>query len=175
MTKVNVKRLKSITVDTPSGKKTITMVPVLVNFDEDKIAITDTFCSTCCPYGSICGKLKDPRDPNNGKTLTDWCNEISFTDDSLENTNDYAIMHPMEGEIERLYDEESSPFKQLLQLNPVVNLNTFIDNVCPGFCDKYNKDHSNCGLDNDFCICRGLFVRKLNTSYLNGNDSNSES
>ena len=170
---IKVKRLKTITVDTPTGKKTVTMVPVLINLDEDKITITDTFCSTCCPYGPICGKLRDPRDPNNSeKTLTDWCNDISFTDETLETTNDYAIMHPMEGEIEKLYEEDSEPFQQLLNLNPLINLNTFIDSVCPGFCDKYSKDHCNCGLENDFCICRSLFVRKLKTSYLNKSEEN---
>ncbi len=163
-----VKRLKTIDVNTPSGIKTITMVPVMINLEEDKISITETFCATCCPYGSICGKLRDPRDPKNKeKNLADWCNEVSFTDETLECTNEFAMMHPMEGEIEKLYDEKSEPFKQLLEYNPLINLNTFIDNVCPGFCDRYDKDHSNCSFDNEFCICKSLFVRKLKPSLLN--------
>jgi hypothetical protein len=49
----------------------------------------------------------------------------------------------------------------------MVPLNDFIDNVCPGFCSNYNKEHSNCNLENDFCICKDLFVKTIKPSYLN--------
>lgn len=160
-----VVRLKTVKVETPMGPKKVNMVPILIDPNEP---IEETLCASKCPYGSICEKLRDPRDPSNPeKTLQDWCVEISFNDENLDSVNELGSMVPAEGSIEALYDGESDSFKQLLELNPLVNLNTFIDTVCPGFCSFYDKDHSKCNMKNDFCICKGLFIRTMEGKILN--------
>lgn len=158
-------RLKSIDVETPMGPRKINMVPIMI---DPSNPIEETLCASKCPYGNICEKLRDPRNPSDpNRTLQDWCVEISFNDENLDTVNELGSMVPAEGSIETLYDTESDPFKQLMELNPMVNLNTFIDQVCSGFCSMYNKEHSNCNIKNDFCICKGLFVRTMKSSVLN--------
>lgn len=164
-------KLKSVKVSTPMGEKRVTMVPVLVDPNHP---IEESLCAASCPYGNICDKLRDPRDPENpDKTLQDWCVDCSFDGENYDTVNEFGSSHPAEGTIETLYSEDSDSFKQLMKLNPIINLNTFIDNVCPGFCSFYNKDHSECSMKNEFCICKSLFVRKMNNSWLNrGNSEN---
>ena len=163
-----VKRPKRVEVTTPTGVKSIKMMPVLINTENGVIELSETLCASCCPYVSVCDKLADPRNPEDkNKRLIDWCNESSFTDSTMTTTTDIAMMHPMAGEVEKLYEEDSEPFKQLTEQNPMIRLNDFIDTVCPGFCAHYNKDHTECRLDNDFCICKDLFMRTVDPSYLN--------
>lgn len=170
-----VKKPKRVEVNTPSGIKSILMLPVLIDSKNGVIELENTLCASCCPYVSVCEKLADPRDPSDKtKRLIDWCNESSFTDSTMTVTNDIAMMHPMAGEIEKLYDPGSEPFRQLTESNPLVPLNDFIDNVCPGFCSNYNKEHSNCNLENDFCICKDLFVKTIKPSYLNKKKDNTD-
>lgn len=171
--KNSVKKPKRINVQTPKGTKSILMLPVLIDSENGVVELNDTLCASCCPYVSVCEKLADPRNPEDkNMRLIDWCNESSFSDSTMTTTTDIAMMHPMKGEIEKLYDEDSEPFKQLTEQNPMVHLNDFIDSVCPGFCDSYNKEHTNCKLENDFCICKDLFIKTIEPSYLNKKKDN---
>ena len=164
---INVKKLKTIDVETPSGIKKVQMVPVLLDTSENAPELTDTVCSVCCPYGSICDKLRDPRCPENPKqTLNDWCNDVSMDKEKVAAT-ELAMYCPAEGSIEQLYEGDSDAMKQLLNLNPSVKLNTLIDTVCCGFCDMYNKEHTNCTFSNEMCICRGLFSKTDEVLVLN--------
>lgn len=164
---INVKKLKTIDVETPSGVKKVQMVPVLLDTSENAPELTDTICTVCCPYGSICDKLRDPRCPSDDrKTLNDWCNDISMDGKKIEAT-DLAMYCPAEGSIEQLYEDDDDSMKQLLRLNPSVKLSTLIDTVCCDFCDMYNKEHSNCTYSNEMCICRGLFSKKKGPLILN--------
>ncbi len=40
----------------------------------------------------------------------------------------------------------------------MVYLDEVIDKCCPDICEYYNKEHSECTLENKMCILRGLFV-----------------
>lgn len=166
-----VSRLRKVIIETPTGKKVINMQPVIIDTSENAPGINDTICSSCCPYGSICDKLRDPRNPDDPDgRLEDWCLENDFKEDNIE-VSEFATMVPMEGSIENLYPEESEPFKQLMELNPSINLRTLIDSVCPGFCDQYKKDHSSCSL-NSICIFKSLFTRPIAAKILNKREDN---
>ena len=171
MAESKVLKIKNVKVQTPQGEKIVAMIPVTVDTSPEATSLNDTLCGSCCPYCRICTLLRDPRDPENPNlSLNDWCNDLGFVKDEekgIIETTEFVSMMPAEGSIERLYPEDSDSFKQLLSANPSISLKTLIDDTCPGFCGMYNKEHSNCTLDNEFCVFRNVLTKRQDTVFLN--------
>ncbi len=162
-----IRKLKKVTVKTQDGDKEVVMAPISVDTTRE---LTNVICTECCPYGKVCGKLRHPAHlEDKGLTLNDWCVELSFTDEKMTEVNELGSYYPMAGEVEKLYPDNSEPLQQLLEENPIIRLNEFIDKVCSGFCDQYNPEHSNCSFDNQTCICRELFLRTEKSLVVNAN------
>ena len=161
----NLKKLKVAVIETPLGKRRMTFRPV-----EDKTIIEGTneqliggeyLCDVHCPYGKVCQYLPDPRHPENKEyKFCDLCAELGDRAGDEEN-EDYSIfrtMVPCDGEIERVFGEDMPKIMDILmEANPMYSLNQIIDAVCPGFCEFYDGEHSQCGAHNSLCILSGLW------------------
>lgn len=160
-----IKKIRSVLVNTPDGVKAVSMAPITLDTTRE---LKDVICTECCPYGKLCGSLRHPEFPeDNSKTLNDWCIEVSFTNEKHNEVNDLGYYYPMPGELENLYPEGNDSFKQLMQKNPIIRLDEFIDKVCSGFCDQYNSKHTNCTFENQTCICKELFLKTQKPLVLN--------
>lgn len=160
-----VKKLRTVTVNTSMGERKITMVPFTLDRTRN---LVDVICTSSCPYGRVCGKVRHPEHLDDATlTLTDWCVRNSFTDDSLKELSDLNNYYPQEGEIEKLYPENHDSLKQLIGQKQLLDVSEFIDKVCPGFCDRYTPEHTNCSFNNPTCICRELFIRTQDPLVLN--------
>ena len=161
----SVKKIKSVTVNSFEGPKTITMVPIVIDNTKE---VSDVICTQCCPYGSVCSKLRHPEHLDNPNlTLNDWCVDLSFSDDKQTELSDLGQYYPKAGEIENLYPKENDFIQELIKTNSLVNINEFIDNVCSGFCDQYDSCHSNCSSKNQLCILKELFKKTQDPVILN--------
>ena len=164
-----VKKIKTVIVKTAMGDKVITMVPFTIDRTKN---LVDVLCTSSCPYSKVCGKIRHPEKLGDEKlTLTDWCLDRSFVGEKEnKELSDLSNYYPQEGEIEKLYPEGHDSLKQLIGQRQLINISEFIDKVCPGFCDKYNKDHSNCSFNNPICICKELFIGREEPLVLNANN-----
>lgn len=160
-----IKKIKTVRVNTPNGIKTVSMAPITLDTTRE---LSDVICTECCPYGKLCGSLRHPEFPDdNSKTLNDWCVDVSFVDEKKTEINDLGCYYPISGELENLYPEGSDSLKQIMNKNPIIRLNEFIDKVCSGFCDQYNPEHSNCTFKNQTCICKELLLKTEEPMVLN--------
>lgn len=144
------KKLKVVTVMTPKGERTLEYRPVTK-------AIEGIICDTECPYGKICGKIRDPRDPDNPKLrFTNFCGDLG--EDAEDEENDMSEYVPVEGTIEKgLYDFPDI-FQTLIKDDPVVKISDIIEKFCKDWCDSYNEEHTNCNSKNKLCMLHNLFM-----------------
>lgn len=153
-----LKKIKMFEVDTPNGKRFLKFRPASV--DSDKSII----CVSSCPYGKICGKLKDPRKPNDPNShFSDLCNGLTTDtvkqEDSNKEEGKYILsLHPAEGSLEEAFFDDEDIFKQLIEKNPVVRINDVIDKTCSNWCDSYTPEKTNCNSRNKTCIMQDLFL-----------------
>lgn len=111
-----------------------------------------------CYYSKICRYIPDPRYiDNKDYCFTDYCSDLSV--DNSGNSTDLCNMVPVEGELERLFADKNI-FENIENNNPLYRLSELIDKACPSMCELYDKDHSNCSLNNKLCIFRELFINK---------------
>lgn len=141
-------KIKRVKVLTPSGDKFIIYRPL------EEIPTDKLICDENCPYGKSCGKLPDPRDPDNEElSFTDFCNSLGENEGDSESL---VSMVPAEGELENLFKDREDILQIILENNPVYSLTNIIDSCCPDMCESYDKSHSYCTLENKMCILRPL-------------------
>lgn len=158
-----LKKLKKAVINTPFGKKTIVFRPVedTMEVEGSEVIGATYLCDFHCPYGKVCQYLPDPRNPENKEyKFCDLCAELG--DKAMDEEGiDYSLfrtMVPCEGEIERVFGEDIPSITDIiLKANPMYSLSSIIDKVCPGMCEFYDPEHSQCGCDNPLCILTGLW------------------
>lgn len=96
-----------------------------------------------CTYQNICDDISDPRGVD-GCTFLDYCSGL---EDGLV---------PMDGTIEKVMKVDT--LGAMIKKDPEVKVSKVIDTVCPGLCDSYKKDHSECNSTNRTCILRSLLT-----------------
>lgn len=158
-----IKKLVRIPVQTPVGEKTLKFFRVVATEDGKPIGRP---CEGLCPYSESCDFLPDPRDPQNQqKGFMDFCGELQIADlKSNENSdgpieNPYLDCIPCDGTVEENLEDilGNETYKRLIESRKVVKIKDFVDNVCSGWCDYYEKDHSNCNQSNPLCILAKLY------------------
>ena len=151
-----IKKLKTVKVQTPKGTVELQFRPGerFLNQSQDE---TISICDLDCPYAKICGHLPDPEYPDELK-FNDLCTRIGDVAETQEDM-DIKYYHPVEGTIE---NELGEIFPEILEVikekNPLFRLDTIIDRICPGMCEDYNREHTNCGKKNILCILTDLFI-----------------
>ena len=146
------KKVKVIKVDGEDGAKFEFKFRPLFNVGDDELV-----CETRCSYCDICDKIGDPRAlKDNERCFEDFCGELGETDDP-ENLN----MIPMPGSLEEGFKNEKDIFQRLIEKNPTIRLSDLIEKVCStGWCEDYNKEHTNCVASNKSCLMQDLFIKK---------------
>lgn len=170
-----LKKLKKVKVMTPKGERYLTFAPV------DSVPVDDIVCTTKCPYGKICDKLIDPRNPDkfDEYVFTDFCSELGLLnlDNSggstgENNEENLLCMVPVKGTIEEAFSKDYPDiFTQIIDKNPLVNVKDFIDSVCSGWCGSYNSEYSNCKSSNKLCMLNGLFMKQEKDEISKNTDS----
>lgn len=151
-----MEKLKRVKIMTPEGEKYITYRPV------ENINVDQLLCDSECQYGKVCGKIPDPRKPENEEyCFTDFCNSLGEGDGESDKL---TLMVPMEGELENIFKDRKDILQIIVGKDPIIKLSEAIEKCCPGMCDMYNSEHTECKLDNRMCIFRNLFLRKTKRS-----------
>lgn len=162
MSNEKVKKLVRVKVDTPKGVRYLTFGPV------ESIPTDQLICSKSCPYGSICDKIFDPRNPDKFPeyTFTDFCAELGMgvvddgNDSSDTSNQDESLMSmvPIKGTIESAFgDDYPDIFQQIIGNNSMIRVKDFIEKVCSKWCEHYKDDHSECRSSNKFCLLQNIF------------------
>lgn len=146
-------KLKRVKVSTPDGDKYIMFRPV-IELPSDKL-----ICVSDCPYGEICGKLPDPRDPQNKELcFADFCNSLGEGEGEDEELVGFV---PVDGELEKVFLFDKDILKVMIKdENPMYRLSDIINKCCPGVCDLYSPDYEHCTIKNKMCLLRGLFIKE---------------
>jgi hypothetical protein len=147
------KKIKVIKVDGENGEKFKFNFRPLYNVGDDELV-----CETRCTYCDICNKIPDPRAlGDKERCFEDFCGELGEADDP-ENLN----MIPLPGSLEESFKDENDIFLKLIEKNPVIKLEDLIEKVCSsGWCEDYNKEHTNCNSKNRSCLMQDLFIKKV--------------
>lgn len=144
-------KLRRVSVETPNGTRYIMYRPI------GEIPTDSLICDTKCPYGEVCGKLPDPRFPDDKSyCYIDFCQSLGEGED--KKSSDLSSMVPAEGELENLFKDNKPILKTILDTDPIVRLKKVVDCCCPEMCDLYKKDHSECSLENRMCFFRPYFI-----------------
>jgi hypothetical protein len=70
-------------------------------------------------------------------------------------------MIPVPGSLEEGFKNEKDIFQKLIEKNPTIRLSDLIEKVCStGWCEEYNKEHTNCVASNKSCLMQDLFIKK---------------
>lgn len=146
-----MKKPKTVKIPMADGSnKQVILRPI------EEIPTSHLICDKECPYGKCCAFIPDPRDPNNTElSFTDFCNDLGSNEGD---DPELSSMVPKEGTVEELFKDQPNILQKIIGDKKLVYLNEVIDKCCPDICEYYNKDHSNCTLENKMCILRGLFV-----------------
>ena len=146
-----MKKLKSIKVSMSDGtEKVIVYRPI------EEIPTSHLICDKECPYGKCCSELPDPRNMEDEElSFTDFCNDLGAEDGS---DSELTSMVPKDGSLEELFRGYPNVLQKIIGKKKLVYLNDVIDKCCPDICDYYNKEHTDCTLENKMCFLRGLFV-----------------
>lgn len=151
------KKLKRVKVMTQKGERVLVFRPI------KDIPTEQVICETECPYGKICDKIIDPRNPNNPDfKFTDFCGDLGEimeeeSESEKSKNEDLTEYVPVEGTIEENLYDFPDIFQTLIEKNPMVRISDVIDKCCSSWCDSYTKDHSNCNTKNKLCIMHDLF------------------
>lgn len=146
MTKEKIRLVK---VMTPKGERTLVFRPV-------NKAVDGIICDTVCPYGDLCSKIIDPRNPDNPKLkFTDFCGDLG--EDSENEENDLTEYIPVEGTIEENLYDFPDIFQTLIKNDPVVKVSDIIEKFCKDWCDSYDEEHTGCVSKNKLCMLHNLF------------------
>jgi hypothetical protein len=147
------KKLKKITAvdEKDDSKKYYFKFKPLFNVQDDELV-----CETRCSYCDICDKIRDPRAiDDKDRCFEDFCGELGEVDDP-ENLN----MIPVPGAIEEGFKDNIDIFQELIKTNPTICLSDMIEKVCSsGWCEDYNKEHTNCTAANKSCLMHDLFIK----------------
>lgn len=148
-----IKKLVKIPVETPKGTKYLTFFRYVSDDKEDVCRP----CEGICPYSEICDKIPDPRDPKNADLgFLDFCGSIGEGDGN----EDLIDVIPVAGTVEEnLKDVIGDVYQTIINGNKLVSIPSVIDEICPGWCDKYTEDHKNCVASNKSCLLRGLLLK----------------
>lgn len=150
MTKFKTVKVSLKEVDGKVRTKSIVFKPV--EMEEGGKIVCDK-----CYYSNICRYIPDPRNiGNKDYCFTDYCSDLSV--DNSGNSTDLCNMIPLEGELEKLFTDKSI-FENIVSKDPIYRLSDLINKACPGMCEYYTEDHSNCSLNNKLCIFRELFIK----------------
>ena len=139
----------SVDVDTPKGKRTLKFIKYSGKEDSRP-------CDAICPYAEMCEIIKDPRCPENpDRGFMDFCGELNEREDEK-----YLDLIPVKNTIEEnLKDVIGDTYQALIKKGKLVCINDVIDELCPGWCGNYNKEHSQCTSENKSCLLAGLFKK----------------
>ena len=145
-----MKKLKTVKVPTSNGEKVVVFRPI------EDIPTSHLICDKECPYGKCCSFIPDPRDPGNEElSFIDFCNDLGANEGE---DSDLTSMVPKEGTLEEIFKDQPDILQKIAGNKKLVYLDEVIDKCCPDICEYYNKEHSECTLENKMCILRGLFV-----------------
>lgn len=157
-----MEKQKRVKIETEDGTKYITYRPV------ESIPEKNTICNVYCRYSKICGRIPDPRNMDDeDSSYLEFCNSLGDNlgveeDEKTNNkgTECLSAMIPIEGSLEELYKDRKDILQIIIGKDPIYKLSDIIDNCCPGICEFYSADHSDCSIDNGMCILRGLLLNK---------------
>lgn len=146
-------KARIIKVQTPKGERQLTFIQ-----SPRAKAELEVCCEEVCPYGNICEKIRDPRNPSDpNSSLLTLCCELGLGDGDDESLQQ---LFPAPRTIEENLADFPDIFQQLTEKNPYVPVKDVIDSVCSKFCDYYEPNCSNCTSKNLSCILHDLFKAK---------------
>ena len=144
---------RQIPVQTPKGEIKLTFVQ-----SPKAKAELEVCCEDVCPYGNICEKIRDPRNPSDpNSSLETVCCELGLGDGDDESLQQFF---PAPGTIEENLSDFPDIFQQITQKNPYIPVVDVIKNVCSKFCDYFEPGCSNCTSKNLSCMLHDLFKAK---------------
>lgn len=146
-------KARQIKVNTPKGERSIVLVQ-----SPKANAETEVICEDVCPYGNICDKIRDPRNPEDpNSSLLTLCCELGLSDGDDEKLQQFF---PAPRTIEENFYDFPDIFQQLTEKNPMVQVKDIITNVCSKICDDFTPDCSKCNSKNLSCLLHDLFKAK---------------
>lgn len=152
----NTKKVR-VKIVTPVGIRYLTFIPKPIN----ESSINESLCNICSYGTSICDNLSCPIDPNDENIrFSDFCTGLGsgeiLKSDGTEETMDLSNYYPEEGTIEKELGDIIDINGCSIKFGRQVKITEVIDCICPGGCDLYNKEHSQCTSSNHICILRDL-------------------
>ena len=125
--------------------------------DLSKLNEKEILCFKECKYSKVCDKLPDPSNmEDNGRCFTDFCSSLGDKteennkgDKSLEDPS-LCQMVPKEGSLEELFKDKEDILQLLIKKGTLININEFIDKVCPKC--KFSE--------NKMCLLRDIFLKE---------------
>lgn len=146
-------KAKKVKINTPLGEREL----VFVQSPKAKAEL-EVCCEEVCPYGAVCEKIRDPRNPEDpNSSLLTLCCELGLADGDDESMQQFF---PARGTIEQNLADFPDIFQQLTEKNPMVPLKDVIKNVCSKFCDDFEPECTNCSSKNLSCMLHDLFRAK---------------
>ena len=146
-------KAREITIQTPKGERKLTFVQ-----SPKAKAELEVCCEDVCPYGNLCDKIRDPRNPEDlNSSLETLCCELGLGDGDDESLQQFF---PAPRTIEENLADFPDIFQQLTEKNPMVSLVDVITNVCSKFCDDFEPGCTNCSSKNLSCMLHDLFKAK---------------
>lgn len=146
-------KARVVKIQTPRGERQLTFVQ-----SPKAKAELEVCCEEVCPYGNLCEKIRDPRNPEDpNSSLETLCCELGLGDGDDESLQQFF---PAPRTIEENLSDFPDIFQQLTEKNPMVPVVDIINNVCSKFCDDYEPGCSNCTSKNLSCMLHDLFKAK---------------
>lgn len=146
-------KARKVTIQTPRGERVLTFVQ-----SPKAKAELEVCCEEVCPYGNLCEKIRDPRNPDDmNSSLETLCCELGLGDGDDETLQQFF---PAPGTLEENLFDFPDIFQQLTEKNPYVPVVDVIKNVCSKFCEYFEPSCSNCNSKNLSCMLHDLFKAK---------------
>jgi len=146
-------KARQVPIQTPKGERKLTFVQ-----SPKAKAESEVICEDVCPYGNLCEKIRDPRNPEDpNSSLETLCCELGLNDGDDETLQQFF---PAPRTLEENLPDFPDLFQQVIEKNPVIPVVDFIKNVCSKFCDEFEPGCSNCTSKNLGCMLHDLFKAK---------------
>ena len=149
-----INKLVRIKVQTPKGERTLLFTRYDLPETDGKIP-----CTNICPYKDICEEIPHPEYPNDPAfEFTDFCGNVSVGEETDKSLDLIPVKGTVESNLKDLIPQDV--FQRIIEKGRLVPVKDFIDNACSEWCDYYNKDYSNCTMNNASCMLQNLFMKR---------------
>ena len=90
--------------------------------------------------------------------FTDFCGNVSVGEDTDKSLDLIPVKGTVESNLKDLIPVDV--FQKIIEKGRLIPVKDFIDSACSEWCDYYNKDYSNCTMNNASCMLQNLFMKR---------------